>query len=161
MPQFFPWRMPAEHTEKDPRAGFDEPRQISSYPGQVKDTIQTGEIRKRTVKRRLAFQFGEFLGGENAEIEEVDPIGCCCILSSQLDHARRDIASEDRDSPVRKMNSVYASSTVEFQNTRAWQEGGIQLPPNSITPHFPNRGSNEGLLVGLRSLVPIVLGKLQ
>src|SRR5579863_514608 len=69
MPQRFPQRMPSEHTKNDSRARPDKPREISSYPNQIPHTIQTGKIRKRSVKYRVTLHVGELLRRENAELD--------------------------------------------------------------------------------------------
>src|ERR1700730_8800241 len=108
--------MPAEHTKKYSRAGLDKPREISSYPNQIPHTIQTGKIRKHSVKYRVTLHLSELLRGENAELNEVSPIGRHDAVSSQFDHARGNIASQDRHAALRKLKGVDASAAIQFQD---------------------------------------------
>ena len=142
--------MKAEHTKNDSRAGLDKPREISSYPNQIPHTIETRKIRKRSVKCRVTIHLRELLRGENAELDQVRPIGRHDTVSRQFDHARRDIASEDREFRAAQDEGRRCQCRSLVRERASLAQKQYLTPARQHHATLSNRGFSEGARVGLR-----------
>jgi hypothetical protein len=124
-------------------------------------TIETGKIREGAFESRLSVESCEMFGGENAKIEQFAARRASCGLASEIDHARRNVASNDGDAAASEVNSIEAGAAVELQNATTGTKPRVEFAPDRGAPKLTNGRSGKRAFVFFGGSVPEVPRELK
>src|ERR1700720_4620920 len=94
-------------------------------------------------------------GSEHAKLHAMGETGGGHTLPPEFNHARRNIAREDADPPLGKVQRVDSGTAIQFEDALIELKGTIQFAPHRLAAQTPDERSAEIPLVGFRRSVPV------
>jgi hypothetical protein len=152
VPENFPQTTGSKDAENESSIRSYEFGETSSYRAKVRDTIQAGEIGKRTVIRQFRFQLVNFLRRKTLDTD-LRPGKIRCAFLRYGHHSRSGVARDDRDPAEGHVHCIDSCAAVDFQNTLPRQKYAIHFLPDGVSLSSADRRVRERLVVSFRECV--------
>src|ERR1700722_20908998 len=110
---------------------------------QIRDTIQSGKIRKSGVEQFSPVKLIKVLCRQVLELDRGFRVFAPFTLASPIDHLPRGIAGHERHVMLREEERVFSGSTIQFQDMRPGLDGVEQYVPDGFTLRTANHGAGK------------------